>query len=349
MLTYKKLNNHEAQSWNIKLQETNASYFQYPYYGEGHEGLPYSSVSYYELNESERCIGFATILDVNFGPLKIGLVTRGPVIFEEVNTPKILTLLKRIQCNNKYLFIRVSPNIYDDEFTKLLNDDIKVLKKDYFPIYRGSQDRDFIIENIDNTEESLLKSYKPRARQKIRFASEENFNYYVSTSLADLKRVYEMFMKLSGKKEFIFRSLNSYQKILEAGSKVGLAELHIIEEHQKIVNAVLVLKDKNTFINFSGGLISGEYRPRNSPGAFLHHEIIKKALIHEQKKYYNISYTSPDHPVYEFKTLFNPTEMPFPKYYTITDKPMLIKVFSSLILKLMPKIKSVIRKKHGNK
>lgn len=349
MLSYKKIQNKAAQSWNSKLLKTNASYFQYPYYGSGHEGLPYSNVAHYELYEQDTCIGFATILEVRIGFIQIGLIIRGPVVLEAIHSDKILNLLKSIQKSENYFFIRLNPNISDIKLINILDNDISVLKKDFFPIYKGSQDRDFVIKNIDNTEESLLKFYKPRARQKIRFAGEENFTYYTSKSTEDLKRVYNMFMKLSLKKEFIFRSLDSYTKILKNGADENLVELHIIEENGEIINAVMVLKDRDTAVNFSSGLISGNYRTRNSPGAFLHHEIIKKTLLNEGREHYNISYTTPDHPVYEFKTLFNPREINYSSFYTITNQKLLSKLFLIFVNKYQHKIKKLLRRKHGNK
>ena len=347
-LTYKKLHAAEVEQWNLKLQNTSASFFQYPYYGSGNEELPHSSVVYYEFFDESRLIAFASCLCVRVWFIKIGLIIRGPVVLDSNTSASVLEILKKIQKQENYFFLRINPNIFDIELVEELKTVRKVLSLDPFPIYKGSQDRDFIIRRVDS-EEELLKHYKPRARQNIRYGKEENFEFIKTADEREAHDAYDILIKVSESKNFKFRPLNSYLNILKNGSKYNLCHLYLAKEDGKIVNVAFIVKDGNGYTYLSGGLISGRYKPRNSPSSLLHHQIIKECLIDEKRSNYNITYTGPEQPLFTFKSSFNPEELHYPPYYTITNHKWFVRIFLVLQQKFLPRIKKMTRMKYGNR
>lgn len=348
MITYQKINKNILEKWDVKLFETDASYFQYPYYCSGYEFMPNSSCEHFTINLNEEEIAFVSILNVKVGFLKIGLIIRGPVILKDNNEHEILKGLQNIQKKEGYFFLRINPNLGDDLIVAALENSPAVIKGNYFPIYNGSQSFDFVIDKA-KSEEELLANYKPRARQSIRYALEEEFKIEVTSEIEELQEVYELFKKAAIKKEFTYRSYASYKSILENGSLNNLATLYLAKKDNVLVNALFIVKDKRGYTYFSGALSEGNYKPRNSPATLLQHKAITDCLMNENKKYYNISYTSTSHPVYIFKSSFNPREIKYPEYYTITNNKILCDIFLYFIFKMAPRIKKLIRKKHGNK
>ncbi|MFM9951254.1 MAG: GNAT family N-acetyltransferase [Saprospiraceae bacterium] len=348
MLSYKKINQAEASNWNINLQKTDASFFQYPYFGAGYKYLPKGSVSFYELYEDDQLIGFTSCLNINILFIKIGLILRGPVLLQEHKAKETVSVLKKILKKERYFFIRVNPNRKNESLVNALESDKKILKIDAFPIYKGSQGFDFAVNKVDGADK-ILESYKPRARQNIRYAQEENFDFVKSNDLDDLKNVYDMFLKVSDKKEFAYRSFNSYKEIIQNGALYNLCMIYLAKKNGIVVNAAIIVKDKNTFNYFSGGMIDGDYRPRNSPSTLLHHEIIQDCFIVENKQYYNISYTAPSHPVYVFKSSFNPLPVEYPMYFTLSYFRFFVKIFYFFSVKITPKLKKIIKQKYGNR
>lgn len=348
MPVYKKLTQTEADLWNDKLRQTNASYFQYPYYGAGNTELPKSSVSYYELYNNETLIGFTSILNVKVATVKIGLIIRGPVILDNESQQAVCDALNKIRQKEGYFFLRINPNNHNADFCAILEKHPKIFKDDLFPIYKGSQAHDYIIENLQ-TEEEIVQYYKPRARQNLRYGAEEDFEISVSSSQEDMKKVYEVFRKVAEKKEFVFRSVKSYSQILQHGEKYNLAKLYIASKNNEIVNALFIVKDGYSFTYFSGALIEGDYRPRNSPATLLHHKVILDCLLNEKKQYYNISFTDPSHPVHTFKSSFNPVKINFPGYYTFVGNKLTAKLFYLMLMKFGPRLRKLLKRKYGNK
>lgn len=347
MITYQKINKHLLEKWNVKLFETDASYFQYPYYCSGYEYMPNSSCEHFTINLNEAEIAFVSILNVKVGFLKIGLIIRGPVILQKNSDYEIIKGLQQIQKKENYFLLRINPNITDLELETHLKNNRAIIEQDSFPIYKGSQDRDFIIE-LEKDEEKLLASYKTNARRKIKYAKEDEFTYSKVKTIDELDNVYNLFKSVSNTKGFKFRSQNSYKAIIEQGLKHGLCDVYCAHYQNKLVNAIIIMKDKNTNTHHSSALIQEGYNIKNAPAAYLHHMAIVDAN-NENKKYYNISFSDESSPVFQFKILFNPKEVKFPSYYTITSSKALLEIFLIFTRKIAPMAKKLIRKKHGNR
>lgn len=346
-LTYKKLTYSEVDNWNELLKNSDASFFQYPYFNEGYNHFPKSKAQYYVLFEQEKAIGFVSCIVVRIALVKIGLVLRGPVVLDKEKAQEVVQLVKQIQSKESFFFIRFNPNKTDERLNDLVVKDRSILKLDPFPMYRGSQGFDYII-HARSSEEELLASYKSRARQGIRYAGEEDFKFIRSIEDQDLVKVYDLFKKVAGKKDFAFRPLSSYRRILECGREHDLCTLYMASINDEVVNAAIIVKDGSSYNYLSGGLIDGTYRPRNSPSTLLHHGVMKDCFFSENKKWYNISHTSPSHPVYIFKSSFNPELIEYPGYYTITSYGLLVKVFHWLMVSVTKRLKFLIRRRIGN-
>lgn len=349
MIEYIEIEEDRLFYWNAKLFKTEASYFQYPYYCSGYKHMPSATSSHYIIIENAVEIAFVSIVDVRVGFLKIGLILRGPALLLVNKEKEIVEGIKKILKGENYFFIRLNTDANCESLNTVLSQSKGVVKKDYFPIYKGAQQFDLRIKNFYENEEQILKSYKPRARQSIRYAEEEGFDIIVTSENKYMREVYEVFTKAAKKKEFTYRPLKSYEEILSQGGEGNFVKLYIAKKNGCIVNALFIVKDKNCFTYFSGALIEGEYKPRNSPATLLQHKAIVDCLIHEKKQFYNLSYSSPNHSVFTFKSAFNPIEVEYPGHYTFLSNSILNNLFFLIVSKIAPYFKRIIKNKHGNR
>ena len=73
----------EIDSWNRKLQDTNATLFQYPYYLTGeYSSLFYKSI-FIKYVDKGKDLAFAAIIEIGISPFKVGIIDDGPVILRK--------------------------------------------------------------------------------------------------------------------------------------------------------------------------------------------------------------------------------------------------------------------------
>jgi hypothetical protein len=95
-----------------------------------------------------------------------------------------------------YMFLRINPN--EAQIDKYLSENNVFIQEDYFPYYKGSQNKNFNISNKPT--EDLLASFNQMCRRKIKHAEAVDFTYkYVETE-TELKQVYDLFTKVGNKK-----------------------------------------------------------------------------------------------------------------------------------------------------
>lgn len=340
-MSWSKLKQSEVSNINEVLKETDASFFQYPYYAEGYKHMPLSSPVYIQYVKNSNLIAFCSIMEMGFWPFKIGLIIRGPVIIvpQENGLTELLEGLQAFAKKQGYMFIRINPSNYNDADN--LDKIGSFIKEDYFPFYKGSQSKNFNVEY--HSEETLSGSFNQMCRRKIKHAEAESFVYKHVETDDELKQVYELFTKVGGRKGFKYRSYKSYKEIYTNGKEHNLCSVYIALLNSKIVAAGFIVKDKNYYNYMSGGLIVEGYDSKNSPSAKLHYLAMLDCFYKEEKKYYNISYSGPDSDVYKFKSSFNPVVEDMPGYYTYISGKKRTFLFRFFSAKNVKKIRNLLR------
>lgn len=325
---------------NEALKQTDASFFQYPYYAEGYKFILRSKSVYLKYILNNTIAAYCTIMEVGIYPFKVGLIIRGPILVNfNINVDELFTGLQQYAKKAGYMFMRINPaeQLLEDY---LANNNL-FIAEDYFPYYKGSQNKNFNISN--KSADALLASFNQMCRRKIKHADAVDFTYkYVETE-DELKKVYELFTKVGSKKNFKYRSYKSYREIYNNGKVHNLCTVYIASLQNKIVAAGFIVKDKNYYNYLSGGLIVEGYDSKNSPSAKLHYLAMQDCFYKEEKKYYNISYSGPDSDVYKFKSSFNPEVEDMPAYYTYIANKWVTSIFRALSLKNVKKVRKFIR------
>ncbi|MBP9213728.1 MAG: GNAT family N-acetyltransferase [Chitinophagaceae bacterium] len=339
-MAWKKILRNEYFEMNEALKQTNASFFQYPYYAEGYKYILRSKSIYLKYTISNSVAAYCTIMEIGIWPFKVGLIIRGPVLIDyNINLNELFNGLQQYAKQAGYMFLRINPN--EAQIDKYLSENNVFIQEDYFPYYKGSQNKNFNISNKPT--EDLLASFNQMCRRKIKHAEAVDFTYkYVETE-TELKQVYDLFTKVGNKKNFKYRAYKSYKEIYDNGKKHDLCTVYIALLNTKIIAAGFIVKDKNYYNYLSGGLIVDGYESKNSPSAKLHYLAMQDCFEKEDKMFYNISYSGPDSDVYKFKSSFNPEVEDMPDYYTFISNKWATSIFRALSLKNVKKVRKFIR------
>lgn len=312
-MTWTEIEDAEVDSWNEKLKDTNASFFQYPYYAAGYRHFLFSKAVFLQLQDGNKSVGYCCILRVGFLGVRFGLIIRGPVFFDNsFDKVAAVAALKTYAVKEQYVFLRINP----DELTlaAILKQDTQFEEKDFFPSYRGSQAYDLVV--YKRNEDELLRSFRDDCRNKIRFQKEMNYTYSTVQTKEELKRVHLLFKQLGEGKNFSYRPFKSYYEILLKGAKHNLCSVYTASLNDKLICAAFIVKDANTYTYFSGALILNDIKAKYSPANNLHYLIMQDCFYKENKARYNLSYSAPGSGVHMFKTSFKPVEEIKPLFYT---------------------------------
>jgi hypothetical protein len=337
-----EIDKKETASWNEKLKATRASFFQYPYYASGYKDFFLAKPVYLKLiDEKNAEKAFCTILRVNFLFFKVGLVIRGPVMLDSFFSLKeVIANLKRYAKKSGYTFLRINPD--EVLFEDVLKSDIDFQQKNYFPVYNGSQDRDFNIYQIE--EDKLLKSFRTDCRNKIRFSEELNFEFSTVKTETELKSVYALFEELGNTKGFKYRPYKSYREIFNQGLKEDLCSVYMAKLDGEIISSTFIVKDAVSYNCLSGALmLKKNLRSKYSPSNKMHYLAVKDCFYKDNKQQYNLSYSAPDSGVYMFKDSFHPKVDMKPDHYTFVINKKLSSFLLSMQQKRVRKIKSFLR------
>ncbi|MCU0323234.1 MAG: aminoacyltransferase [Chitinophagaceae bacterium] len=339
-MAWQKILPAEYFSINEALKKTDASFFQYPYYAEGYRYILRSKSVYLKYVLDNSITAYCTIMEIGFYPFKVGLIIRGPVLLNnDVKLDDLFNGLQEYAKKAGYMFIRINPA--EQLLNNYLAKNDLFISEDYFPYYKGSQNKNFNISNKSSAD--LLASFNQMCRRKIKHADTVNFTYKNVETEDELKQVYELFTKVGRKKNFKYRSYKSYREIYNNGKVHDLCTVYTAILNNKIVAAGFIVKDKNYYNYLSGGLIVEGYDSKNSPSAKLHYLAMQDCFYKEEKKYYNISYSGEGSDVYKFKSSFNPAVEDMPDYYTFIANKWATSIFRSLSLKNVKKVRKFIR------
>lgn len=329
----------KAESWNEKLKSTAAEFCQYPYYILSEYNSFFSKPVFLQFIETDNPIAYCAIIEIGKWPFKFGVIDCGPVLLHEnVNLNLLLDEIKAFARSKHYLYLQIRPS-NDSSFIELLESDSSIKKQLFFP-YHKKVEYDFNIYN--KPEPELLAGFKIQCRRKIVLAGREPFKFKKITDHKELKSVATLFKKVVDTKGYALLPFYVYENMFIKGNPHGLCDIYAAYLHEKMVNAVLVVKDKFSSYHYMSGLVIEGFKANESPPAKLHLFVMKDAFYNEHKQFYNMSYGGNDNLI-RFKELFNPVAIRKSDYYTYVINKTTLKLFSMLSSKSAYLIRKTFR------
>jgi hypothetical protein len=314
----------EAYKWNEKLKNTDAPFYQYPYYVSSEYSNTFAKAVFIIYTEDEKEIAYAAIIEIGFSLFKVGVIDSGPILLHDnVDLANIVEALKTFAKEKGYMHLQVRPP-FGSLLHAILKIDNSFESKLYFPFH---QKVEFDSNIYNKPEKDLLAGFKLQCRRKIVLAGRLPYKFFKvedEKTLADIRKV---FKEVTTTKGYGFLPFKIYEAIYKEGKKYNLCDFYAVYLNDALVNVALIVKDARSFYHYTSALVVKGYKANESPPAKLHFFIMQDCFYSEHKDYYNISFGGSDN-LLRFKELFNPVEIERPPYYTFTIKKGLLKLLS---------------------
>jgi hypothetical protein len=324
--------------WDERLQRTNASLYQYPFWNEPFKRVHFQP-RYLTYSTDDREIAFVCILTFSFMGFKIGLVRYGPVSLIEGNQTskaawKKLELWAR---ENNYIFLRITNS---DEQSLAIVKSMRMSKRiDAFPLYPEETEELMVPQSSEDSQ--MLSALSHEARRQIMRAREVGYTIEYSESAERFTSIWPLFKSMVSRKNINSRPFEYYHDLMSKGARIGCCRLYIAKFGGKDIQAILVSRAGKTAYLMAGALDTTNLPNTHSPSYLLH--------WYAMRDFFNLGTTNYHignraGPVYRFKKKFNPTEIATAPPVTLITNRFLFFLWSITILKMGQSLQMWIRK-----
>ncbi len=243
---WSEVSRDELSQWNNFLMRSDASLYQYPFWNEPQRPL-WLRPRYLVLEDQGRLLAYVCILTVGFGPAKIGLVFRGPVLLagQDKLPQQAMERLLAWTRDQGYIFVR-----FTHSEAAVLNQvasagDARHL--DAFPYFLDYPilSPDFVVEQCES-EAKTLAGFDREVRRKIRRAMEMGYEFRCSDSPAALAGLWPLYQECARRKGFrLERPLSVYMEAMRMARPDGGARVFAVYLDGKPVGSTLIFRDRD--------------------------------------------------------------------------------------------------------
>ncbi len=338
-MSWKIINPADIDSWNEKLQQTKAPYYQYPYYALAVYSSAFSKPLAIQYVKENEVLAFASIIEFGVFPFKVAVVDGGPVLLNEaVSFREVMDALQLFGRKKRYIYLQVRP--VDAAAEECIKQNPAYKQEIYFP-YHIKELAELNIYN--HPEEQLLAGFKMQGRRKIVLAGRVDYQFHKLSTREQLQQVSAIFKEVQYAKGYQFMPFHVFQRIFNNGNRHGLCDIYLASLNNEIVNALIIVKDAQSFYHLSSAIVVKGFKESESPPAKLHFFAMQDCFYNEQKSYYNISHGGSDN-LKRFKELFNPVEVYKPAYYTYVINKGMIWLFKKVTLEKVRRLRLFFHK-----
>lgn len=329
----------QVHSWDIRLQATGASLYQYPFWNEPLR-LLFFLPTYVVYRNEGRDLAFACILRMTLGGFSLGLLKYGPVDLgtgREVTRTEVWKALVAWARKRRFVFLRVTHTREEALAAACAMPGCRRL--DSFRLW--PEEVEELQVPLQSTMDETLTALPHEVRRLIRRGQETGFCIRSSTDMDDFMAAWPLFEKMARIKGINLRPLPYFQKLMTLGTQAGCCRLYVAEWEGRPVQAILVAKVGRTTYLLAGAL-DAETLPkkRSSPSCLLHWHAIQDAVLAGAQSYHLGNRAGP---VYTFKRKFHPVEAVTAPPVTLVIRPFLFGIWSMSILRLGPPLLSLVR------
>lgn len=334
----------ELGDWNRRLQATQASLLQYPYWNEAMR-YAYFTPRYLTYVRNDIPEAYVCILTVGIPGLRAGVVQHGPVSLlpsDDETLGQALPDLVRWARSHGYIFLRFSHTTAEAQ--RPVRNLRWVRPLDAFPIYRSF--REELVVPINGDDQAMLTSFQPTARRNIKQAIQAGYRIEVSDRPELMEDVWPLFERLARRKGLRFyKPPQSYATILRLAKPSGGAKVFVAYRDAVALQAILVVRDRSTAHYVVGALDTEQLGEVASPSVLLHWYAMREfARVEPPCSYYDLGTRSGS--VYRFKQKFHPVERQFPPPVTVVTNAVTYAMWSAaarpVIERMWPHIKSML-------
>ncbi len=229
-------------AWNVRLEATECSYRQYPFWVEPHRLWKFTP-RFFCYGDVDNPGGFVSILESRKFPFRIGLMDRGPFLFgiPSVDEDQCITRLVELTKELGYDFVRFTEG--QESVFKRCRALKSVGSIEPYPFCRDS--RNSLIVEQKASDDEMMAGFDKKVRYEIRRASSAGYEIRTASSDADFERVWRLFEDLASRKRFKLSTKPKavWRETLKLGSAKGLARLYLCSLAGQLVAARLSVRD----------------------------------------------------------------------------------------------------------
>lgn len=334
----------ELDAFNERLLETDSSVLQYPYWNQPYARLGFHP-TFLRWGDSHRPSAYACILAVALGPLRIGLVFRGPVsISTERQVPTAaLEDLRDWARSHGYVFLRFTHS--NGELLERIAHLGRSQRQDAFPFYEdiAAAHHDLLID-LDRSEEQILGGFDKEIRRQIRKATEAGYEIRFDDSEEAMKQAWPLLVECGRRKGFhLQKSLEVYLQMLRLARPHGCVRIYQCRHAGKPVQYGLILRDRDRAWNLLLARDPHALQSQPSPGPLMHWQVMRD-MRRDGVVQYNLGLAVGT--VGRFKQQFHPRVQTYPPPVTLAINPWLYSAWiSSLPVTkfLMPAVQRILQ------
>ncbi|RYE22767.1 MAG: GNAT family N-acetyltransferase [Sphingobacteriales bacterium] len=336
-MAWKKIHSSELDSWQQSLHAAGASMFQFPSWLRAFENISFFRPQFLKY-EAENGFGYCGLLTVNFGIVKAAIVSQGPVL-KDVPGKVLEELLDYLKVKG-FTFVRFSGAMADELLAQ--RPPYRLIgKKNSFPFYKDVLNHYLVYS--EETKEELKAQFKQAAKNKINKVEKyDGYRFVTDDEGKYLDQVYELFLRKGNKNGFTYRPKESYEQLFRNNAQLKFARFYLCFFEDKLVNAILIVRDKERSMNMSGALDEEQIKDNVSPAVYLHYYAMQHEFFEEHTGTYDLLYS--DGAVGTFKKNFNPDHVEDERLMTVVFEPLIYKLYGRFLLKYASTFKRVGRK-----
>lgn len=332
------IQDRDISSWQKRAYESDANIFQLPSWLEAFKEIGYLKPRYLKYEDGQK-LGYCGLLEAKMAFIKIALISGGPVAVSNIDAQEMIASLVQYLKTHGYTAIRFSGK-NTSEMVKGLHEEL--VYEESFPFYKDI--RNHFIVHRQETPDDVKADFSSTAKRLInKITKDENYKLIIDNRGEYLKEAYELFMRVSERKRFAYRPMNSYKALFNYNDPShAYASLYLCYHHDKLVNAIVVIRDKHNSIYMSGGLDISLIENNASPSFYLHYQAMLNEFYTWHTSKYNLVYTPGKFG--EFKTRFHPENIQDPKPVTVVLSKWKYTLYSGSMLRFAPKIKRIAKR-----
>jgi hypothetical protein len=321
-----------ATAWNRKLMATDAFLHQYPFWLEALKQRFVSPRYFYCRAPGGEPMAYAALLAIGVWGFRIGVLNGGPIGLRdgEAIPDEALTAFWRRLRRSGYVCVRVA-NGNESSFQAMCRT-CPTEDLDPFPWYT-STDHALIIDQ-EGSDEAVLARFKTQARAKIKKAAALGYGIEAADSPEAIRAAWPVIESMEARKgrQIFRRRRASYERLVELARPYGCARIYLARLGEKIVQIVLVVRDRDTAHYVLGALDVAALNKATSPASLVQWKAMRE-FSREGTRYYSLGNDNPG-PIREFKHEFRPRRIEFPPIRVAILKPALYRFWKLAVSRL---------------
>jgi hypothetical protein len=311
--------------WNRILLGTDAHLYQYPYWNEPLRQIRLSP-EYLVYTQGGEPLAFVCVLRLGLPRMRIGIVRCGPVALKGSMPESALADLTRWAGQAGFVFIRFSHG--DETILDRLAADAIADRTDSLPFYPPLE-HELIVEQLAG-EEATAGRFQAVARRNIRDARKVDYVITHADTTARLQETFPVFGALNDRKGQVYsRPLSSYLELLRLAAPHRGARVYTAALNGKIVQALLIVRDRDTAHYVIGAMDVEALGEHASPGCLLHWQAMRD-FYGEGARFYNLGLWGSGG-LQVFKSKFRPSERVYPAPLTLVLQPTAYRLWTRLL------------------